>query len=158
MDKTEVEYKSKELYNYMLNQLADKFNKERTKKQLSIRELNKLSGVSTAVISDMENKIYMPKTDGIIRMSLALDIPLEDVLSAMLPPNTALTKNNNKPSEILNILTGLGLDKKEKDEVLAYLGYIMFRRKHKANSSDTTAWNIFQNLRGAVGFNQNIKK
>ena len=114
----------------MLSQLSELFAKVRQERSISIKELYDLSGVSTAVISDFENKKYLPKTDAILRMSIVLDIPLKDVLSAMLPPDEVLQKDSNSTANLDFVLTSLGFDDKEKEIITSYIMSTLLLKKH----------------------------
>ena len=75
--------KAKRLFDNITFNLAHMFKNKREEKKYSHRVLSKLANVSTAVISDLETGKIQPKVDTLIKLALALDIDLTDLLSEM---------------------------------------------------------------------------
>ena len=64
-------------YSYLLKLFS---NAVKQKRSVSIKELSDKSGVSTAVISDFENKKYLPKIEILLRLFYVLDIKIADFI------------------------------------------------------------------------------
>ena len=69
-------------------------------------------------------------------MSLALEIPLEEVLSAMLPPDKVLKKEGSTFLNLFDILMGLGLEKKETEDIYEYIVFTLFKRSRKTTNPE----------------------
>jgi len=92
--KTELISLADETETKILKRLGHFFNSVRSEKNMSVRKLNELSGVSTAVISDLENKKSMPRIETIIRLALALGITdMDEVFSETLLENKRTKKD-----------------------------------------------------------------
>ncbi len=87
--KEETEQKAKQEEMRILKELGNFFYNERANKNISVRALNKLSGVSIAVIADLENAKSMPRIETLIRLGLALDIKSNTIFSVMLDSKPA---------------------------------------------------------------------
>ena len=72
---------SKEIYREITKRIGNIFYYYRSKKGLSLRELYRKTGVSIAVMSDMETGKKLPKIETLISLCRYLDIPLEKIFS-----------------------------------------------------------------------------
>lgn len=52
----------------------------RIEKNLSQTDLSKMTGIPQTSISEMERNVYIPKVDVFIKLSKALEIPIERLL------------------------------------------------------------------------------
>ena len=79
----DLKNQAKFIYDSITIRLSRMFKSYRQKKGYSHRQLSKIAGVSTAVISDLEIGKNLPKFDNLLKLALALDIELVDLLSEM---------------------------------------------------------------------------
>ena len=75
----------KELHEQIVNKLTKALGEYiysiRKERNITVRELNKMTKVSIGVISDLENHRSMPRIETILRLMMALDIPLNEIFS-----------------------------------------------------------------------------
>ena len=94
MKNTEDISKQAKIYEQLiLNQIGAFIANKRNEKNITIRELNKITGVSIGVISDLENAKSMPRVETLIKLAEALEISLSLIFENMKP---ATQKTSNK--------------------------------------------------------------
>lgn len=130
------------LYNKILLRLATTIKEYRAIKGIPITQLSDLSGVSTTVISDLENKKYIPKVEVIIRLIVALELPLyafipensiaKDIVSS-IDENSSISENETYET-ISKLLLNMGLDIADIEQIMDYTKYKVDVRLHKAPS------------------------
>lgn len=135
--KQEAEYYE----NLILNQIAIFINNKRKEKGITVRDLNKITGVSIGVISDLENHNSMPRIETLIRICEALDIDINVLFENMkLAPSTLRkgtrtnTQKINKYDKLGQLLAGFENSEYTKEdiaEIISYAKYIDFKKQDK---------------------------
>ena len=121
----DLKSQAKFIYDSITISLSRMFKSYRQKKGYSHRQLSKIASVSTAVISDLETGKIQPKFDNLLKLALALDIQLVDLLSEMnISKKNCITtpKQYTKPS-VVKDLTVDELRQIIRDELYINSGY-----------------------------------
>ena len=79
----DLKNQAKFIYDNITIRLSRLFKLSRNKKGYSLRQLSKITGICIATISDLETGKAQPKFDSLLKLALALDIQLTDMLSEM---------------------------------------------------------------------------
>ena len=74
--------KSKDLTNYLLEDLISKIRNHRIHQGFSQRELSRISGVTQNIISRMENLVAIPEFATMIKLIQALDLDIEIIIKS----------------------------------------------------------------------------
>ena len=120
----------------ILNQIGAFIANKRNEKNITIRELNKNTGVSIGVISDLENAKSMPRVETLIKLAEALEISLSLIFENMKPA-TQKTSNNskiipddmNKYDKISTLLAGLSYTKEEITDIISYIKFTDYKKQ-----------------------------
>ena len=127
-----IEEETKELEQNFLNIIGTFYRTKRDEKNISQRELNKLSHVGLGVIADLEKANNMPRIETLIRLALALEFEINDVqalLNAISPKGnsfqTGVARDKNLISELIK---QCNYTKEEISEIADYLKYIEYKR------------------------------
>lgn len=120
----------------ILNQIGAFIANKRNEKNITIRELNKITGVSIGVISDLENAKSMPRVETLIKLAEALEISLSLIFENMKPA-TQKTSNNskiipddmNKYDKISTLLAGLSYAKEEITDIISYIKFTDYKKQ-----------------------------
>lgn len=120
----------------ILNQIGAFIANKRNEKNITIRELNKITGVSIGVISDLENAKSMPRVETIIKLAEALEISLSLIFENMKPA-TQKTSNSskiipddmNKYDKISTLLAGLSYAKEEITDIISYIKFTDYKKQ-----------------------------
>ena len=120
----------------ILNQIGAFIANKRNEKNITIRELNKITGVSIGVISDLENAKSMPRIETIIKLAEALEISLSLIFENMKPA-TQKTSNKskiipddmNKYDKISTLLAGLSYAKEEITDIISYIKFTDYKKQ-----------------------------
>lgn len=126
----------------ILNQIGVFIYNQRKKRNVTIKDLNKMTGVGTAVISDLENQKSMPRVETLLRISEALDIPNTLLFEHMKLVTTALCHGSvvhhadrifasNKYDQLATFVAGLDYSKEDVAEVVSYLKYLDYKKNAK---------------------------
>lgn len=94
------------------------FSEKRRERGLSVRGLSRSSGVSSTVISDLENAKKLPTIKIIIKLCLALKMDLDEVLNSL-----TVAINPDKPSLAI-VLADYGYTKKQVAKIIDYIEYV----------------------------------
>ena len=86
-------------------------NMARCKYNLSVRNFAKDIGVSSTVVSDLENGTKIPRMETILRILWALNIPFEHIFAERILPPKVFKDNNKQYLQIHKFLTEEGLSK-----------------------------------------------
>lgn len=116
---------AKFIYDSITIRLSRMFKSYRQKKGYSLRQLSKITGVCIATISDLETGKVQPKFDNLLKLALALDIQLVDLLSEMnISKKNCITtpEQYTKPS-VVKDLTVDELRQIIRDELYINSGY-----------------------------------
>lgn len=114
------------------------YNQRKTRK-VTIKDLNLMTGVGTAVISDLENTKSMPRIETLLRICEVLDISYSDLFDHMKLGNvrtddgSVLVTDNpkNKYDTISSFVAGLDYTKEEVADIVSYMKYIDFKKQVK---------------------------
>lgn len=120
----------------ILNQIGAFIANKRNEKNITIRELNKITGVSIGVISDLENAKSMPRVETLIKLAEALEISLSLIFENMKPA-TQKTSNSskiipddmNKYDKISTLLAGLSYTKEEITDIISYIKFTDYKKQ-----------------------------
>lgn len=120
----------------ILNQIGAFIANKRNEKNITIRELNKITGVSIGVISDLENAKSMPRVETLIKLAEALEISLFLIFENMKPA-TQKTSNKskiipddmNKYDKISTLLAGLSYAKEEITDIISYIKFTDYKKQ-----------------------------
>ena len=124
-----------ELEAKILKRLGNFFYNARADKNMSVRALNTLSGVSVAVISDLENAKGMPRIETIIRLALALGInDMNEVFSmTLLDDNkTAVTDE----AILRQYLSQTGFNNSEIRQIQYYINFVKYMQNAPSSPYD----------------------
>lgn len=137
MKNTEDISKQAKIYEQLiLNQIGAFIANKRNEKNITIRELNKITGVSIGVISDLENAKSMPRVETLIKLAEALEISLSLIFENMKPA-TQKTSNKskiipddmNKYDKISTLLAGLSYTKEEITDIISYIKFTDYKKQ-----------------------------
>ena len=120
----------------ILNQIGAFIANKRNEKNITIRELNKITGVSIGVISDLENAKSMPRIETLIKLAEALEISLSSIFENMKPatqktPNHSkiIPDDMNKYDKISTLLAGLSYTKEEIADIISYIKFTDYKKQ-----------------------------
>lgn len=135
--KQQAEYYEK----LILNQIGVFINTKRKEKGITVRDLNKMTGVSLGVISDLENTNCMPRVETLLRICEALDIDNTVLFENMKLAHTSTRKGASvqaskidKYDKLGQILAGLEdftYTKEDVAEIVSYMKYLDFKKQSK---------------------------
>ena len=120
----------------ILNQIGAFIANKRNEKNITIRELNKITGVSIGVISDLGNAKSRPRVETLIKLAEALEISLSLIFENMKPA-TQKTSNSskiipddmNKYDKISTLLAGLSYAKEEITDIISYIKFTDYKKQ-----------------------------
>ena len=122
----------------ILNQIGVFINSKRKERGMTVRDLNKATGVSLGVISDLENQNSLPRIETLIRIAEVLEIPLSILFENMKPINVRKDNHSkiiaddiNKFDKISTFMAGLNFTKEEVAEILSYIRFLEFKGNKK---------------------------
>lgn len=133
----EVKAQAREYEKEILKQLGVFIFKKRRERGVIIKDLNIMTGVGTAVISDLENKKSMPRIETLLRICEVLEISTSELFDRM-KLGTVNRENNSKLviddtidkyDRLSSILAGLDYPKEEVADIVSYAKFIDFRKK-----------------------------
>lgn len=120
----------------ILNQIGAFIANKRNEKNITIRELNKITGVSIGVISDLENAKSMPRIETIIKLAEALEISLSLIFENMKPATQKISNHSkiipddiNKYDKISTLLAGLSYTKEEIADIISYIKFTDYKKQ-----------------------------
>ncbi len=120
----------------ILNQIGAFIANKRNEKNITIRELNKITGVSIGVISDLENAKSMPRVETIIKLAEALEISLSLIFENMKPATQKKSNKSkiipddmNKYDKISTLLAGLSYAKEEITDIISYIKFTDYKKQ-----------------------------
>lgn len=140
MKKSEEVKAQAELYEKeILKQIGVFFYNRRKAKDITIKDLNIMTGVGTAVISDLENKKSMPRIETLLRICEVLEISTSDLFDRM-KLGTVNRENGsrlviddtiNKYDRLSSCVAGLDYSKEDIAEIVSYAKYLDFKKQGK---------------------------
>lgn len=120
----------------ILNQIGAFIANKRNEKNITIRELNKITGVSIGVISDLENAKSMPRVETLIKLAEALEISLSLIFENMKPATQKISNSSkiipddmNKYDKISTLLAGLSYAKEEITDIISYIKFTDYKKQ-----------------------------
>ena len=123
----------------ILKQVGVFIYKQRKKRGVTIKDINIMTGVGTAVISDLENTKSMPRIETLLRICEVLDISFSDLFDHMKLGNV-MTDNHhaivtdypmNKYDKLSSFVAGLDYTKEEVADIVSYTKYLDFKKQVK---------------------------
>ena len=137
MKKAEDISKQAKIYEQLiLNQIGAFIANKRNEKNITIRELNKITGVSIGVISDLENAKSMPRVETLIKLAEALEISLSLIFENMKPATQKISNSSkiipddmNKYDKISTLLAGLSYAKEEITDIISYIKFTDYKKQ-----------------------------
>ena len=123
----------------ILKQVGVFIYNQRKKRGVTIKDLNIMTGVGTAVISDLENTKSMPRIETLLRICEVLDISFSDLFDHM-KLGTVRTDDNcvlvtdysmNKYDKLSSFVAGLDYTKEEVADIVSYIKYLDFKKQVK---------------------------
>lgn len=140
MKKSEEVKAQAELYEKeILKQIGVFFYDRRKAKDITIKDLNIMTGVGTAVISDLENKKSMPRVETLLRICEVLEISTSNLFDRM-KLGTVNRENGsrlviddtiNKYDRLSSCVAGLDYSKEDIAEMVSYAKYLDFKKQGK---------------------------
>lgn len=129
--KNEVKNSAQIIEKNILKRLGSFFYTARGKQGFTVRKLGDLAGVSSAVISDLENANTMPRIETIIKLALALGInDMNEVFSSTLIDNKGISRG--AWGTIRQCLIELDYNNAEIHRVGQYLKFLTYLKDNKA--------------------------
>lgn len=121
---------TEKLYGNMANILGEYIAFVRNKKGISLRDLRTATDISIAVISDLENGKKIPRFEILIKILLALGIPINVIFSNKFSENKRVAKMEEaRDGELLiNTLLNEGMTRQETAEILKFIDYTKYKR------------------------------
>ena len=123
----------------ILKQVGVFIYNQRKKRGVTIKDLNIMTGVGTAVISDLENTKSMPRIETLLRICEVLEISFSDLFDHMKLGNV-MTDNHhaivtdypmNKYDKLSSFVAGLDYTKEEVADIVSYIKYLDFKKQVK---------------------------
>ena len=90
--------------------------------KMSIRELSRLSGVSTAVISDLETCTNLPRIEILLKLCACLGVPFYKLFNIPELTTTTGAKSRN-PNDLTKMLKIMGLNESNVKEVKEFIDF-----------------------------------
>lgn len=125
----ELKQDAQQALNTIMFNIGEFVERKRNEKKMSIRELNRLSNVSTAVISDIENGKSMPRVELLVRIAIAMDIPLNELFASFVSETYQVPTVEEQEQTLSGMLQMTGLTKIEVKEVLEFIEFKKSRQK-----------------------------
>lgn len=127
-----LESKTTEVTEHINKKLGEYVNYVREQKGISLRTLSQETGLSIALISRLECGHIIPRVESIVKLALALEIPLGDIFG-----KNACDKQEISPArqdvEIINLLFTMGFDKDSVHSIMDYITYHATMMEKKKN-------------------------
>lgn len=120
---------TEQVLNTVMFNIGEFIEDKREEKKISIRELHRLSGVSTAVISDIENGKSMPRVELLIRLALSMGVSLNELFNSFIPQDYQVPTAKEQTQTLSSMLQKTGLTKPEVKEVLEFIEFKKSRQK-----------------------------
>lgn len=121
----------------ILKQLGVFMYNKRKARGVTIKDLNIMTGVGTAVISDLENQNSMPRVETLIRICEVLEISTSEMFDNMKVGTVKLGNNTvcvvdsprNKYDELSSFVAGLDYSKEDVADIVSYVKYLDFKKQ-----------------------------
>ncbi len=128
-----LEKETQETYESMCRRIGEYINYVRENKGISLRELYRRTNISIAVLSDLENGQKLPRYETLIKLCIALEIPLEFIFGAKFVPlfrfnDKSGVKTPRSHDIIRNTFLNAGFNKDETKEIMNFVEFIKYKR------------------------------
>lgn len=128
-----------DVYNYLSKVIGTKFHEYRVNSNLSLRDIYAAEKVSTAVVSDFENGKKLPRVETLIRLLNLVNMPYSEVFNSKILPSNIPSKSSiatrickiqdcQYPA-IKEILLTYGFNRREIEDIIQYMDFIVSKRK-----------------------------
>lgn len=129
---------AKSIRKRILDELGIFFANARDEKNFSVRKLSDLSGVSSAVISDLETCKSMPRFETIIQLALALDITDMNKVFSNFIKDDSQVQTHLPFKQIRLTLAELEFSNGEINQIIQYIRYITYLREKRLERERNT--------------------
>lgn len=140
LSKNNLELKTTEIYESMCRCIGEHINYVREQNNISLRKLYSLTNISIAVLSDIENGIKLPRIETLIKLALALNIPLDYLFgNKFVHDNECSSKFCKKPRQdeiIRTMFLNKGFNKDEVKDIMNFVEFTKAKRDNKLILSD----------------------
>ena len=142
MNADTIDSEVREFCNECAKNFADLIKEKRKFHKYSMKELYKISGVSSSTINDIEKARYLPNVEVMLKLAYSLEIPYQNVLNCLYPkhyednPTLSNALKNNTESILKDSLKTLGFNITEVNEILNFMEFVKYKTGDKISNSD----------------------
>lgn len=137
-----LERKTKNIYEQMCRMIGSYIHHVREEKGISLRDMYRRTNISIAVLSEIENSQKLPRIESLIKLAIALDIPMSDIFGSKCYADFTLTDikpfSKLKEEFLKSPFPRLDLNKDEMKEIADFMEYIKFKRNKKNRAVDNS--------------------
>lgn len=135
----EVKAQAERYEKEILKKIGVFFFNKRKARGIIIKDLNVMTGIGTAVISDLENKKSMPRLETLIRLCEVLEVPTSEMFDEMKKGAENLNNNFkviiddtvNKYDDLSSFLASQDYTKEEVADIVSYAKFLEFKKLGK---------------------------
>ena len=135
----EVKAQAERYEKEILKKIGVFFFNKRKARGIIIKDLNVMTGIGTAVISDLENKKSMPRLETLIRLCEVLEVPTSEMFDEMKKGAVNLNNNSkviiddtvNKYDDLSSFLASQDYTKEEVADIVSYAKFLEFKKLGK---------------------------
>ena len=135
----EVKAQAERYEKEILKKIGVFFFNKRKARGIIIKDLNIMTGIGTAVISDLENKKSMPRLETLIRLCEVLEVPTSEMFDEMKKGAEKLNNNSkviiddtvNKYNDLSSFLASQDYTKEEVADIVSYTKFLEFKKQGK---------------------------
>lgn len=135
----EVKAQAERYEKEILKKIGVFFFNKRKARGIIIKDLNIMTGIGTAVISDLENKKSMPRLETLIRLCEVLEVPTSEMFDEMKKGAEKLNNNSkviiddtvNKYDDLSSFLASQDYTKEEVADIVSYTKFLEFKKQGK---------------------------
>lgn len=135
----EVKAQAERYEKEILKKIGVFFFNKRKARGIIIKDLNFMTGIGTAVISDLENKKSMPRLETLIRLCEVLEVPTSEMFDEMKKGAENLNNNSkviiddtvNKYDDLSSFLASQDYTKEEVADIVSYAKFLEFKKLGK---------------------------
>ncbi len=142
MNTDTIDSKVREFCNACAKNFADLIKEKRKFHKYSMKELYKISGVSSSTINDIEKARYLPNVEVMLKLAYSLEIPYQEVVNCLdlkhyeENPTLSNALKNNAVSILKYSLATLGFNITEVNEILNFMEFIKYKTGDKIGCSN----------------------
>ncbi len=135
----EVKAQAERYEKEILKKMGVFFFNKRKARGIIIKDLNIMTGIGTAVISDLENKKSMPRLETLIRLCEVLEVPTSEMFDEMKKGAEKLNNNSkviiddtvSKYDDLSSFLASQDYTKEEVADIVSYAKFLEFKKQGK---------------------------